>query len=91
VADANGNWTYTLAEPLASGPHTVVVAAQDPNSGTSHTATLAFVVATGSENGASGSAVPVSGSAENTIILLGLGMLFIVSGSVIPLLRRRQV
>jgi len=91
VADANGNWTYTLAEPLASGPHTIVVAAQDPNTGTSHTATLAFVVATGSENGASGSAVPVSGSAENTIILLGLGMLFIVSGSVIPLLRRRQV
>ncbi len=91
VADANGNWTYTLAEPLASGPHTVVVAAQDPNSGTSHTATLAFVVATGNENGASGSAVPVSGSAENTIILLGLGMLFIISGSVIPLLRRNQV
>ncbi len=88
TADANGNWTYTLAEPLVSGPHTIVVAAQDPDTGTSHTATLAFVVATGDENGASGSAVPVSGSTENTMILLGLGMLFILTGSMVPHLRR---
>lgn len=88
TADANGDWTYTLAQPLASGPHTIVAAVQDPNTGTSHTATLAFVVATGNENGASGSAVPVSGSVENTIVLLSLGMLFIFAGSMIPLLRR---
>lgn len=88
VADANGNWNYTLGQPLASGPHTIVVAAQDPNTGTSNTATLAFVVATGDENGASGSAVPVSGTTENTIILLGLGMLFILTGSIVPHLRR---
>ncbi|MEK7533605.1 MAG: cohesin domain-containing protein [Patescibacteria group bacterium] len=90
TADANGNWTYTLAEPLTSGPHTIVVAAQDPDTGTSHTATLAFIVATGDENGASGSAVPVSGSTENTLMLLGLGMLFILTGSMVPYLRRQQ-
>ncbi len=90
TADANGNWQYTLADPLASGPHTIVVAAQDPSTGTSHTATLAFVVATGDENGASGSAVPVSGSMENTLILLGLGALFIVSGSIVPHIRRAK-
>ncbi len=88
TADANGNWTYTLDEPLTTGPHTIVVAAQDPDTGESHTATLAFVVATGDENGASGSAVPVSGSTENTIILLMVGMFFIVTGSLIPALKR---
>lgn len=88
TADANGNWTYTLAEPLVAGPHTIVVAAQNPDTGTSHTATLAFVVAIGNENGASGSAVPVSGSTENTMILLGLGILFVLTGSMVPHLRR---
>lgn len=91
VTDANGNWTYTLAEPLESGPHTVVVAAADPDTGQSHTATLAFVVADGSENGASGSATPIAGSAENTIMLLGLGALFMMVGSVIPRLNRKIV
>lgn len=91
TADANGNWTYTLADELEAGPHTIVVAAQDPTTGQSHTATLAFVVATGDENGASGSAIPVSGTTENTILLLSLGMLFILIGSVVPILRRTNV
>lgn len=91
TADANGNWTYTLADELEAGPHTIVVAAQDPTTGQSHTATLAFVVATGSENGASGSAIPVSGTTENTILLLTLGMLFILIGSAVPLLRRTSI
>lgn len=91
TADANGNWSYTMEEPLPAGPHTIVVAAQDPATGKSHTATLAFVVATGDENGASGSAIPVSGAVENTILLLSIGMLFIVTGSVIPWLRRQQI
>ncbi len=88
TSDANGNWTYTLAEPLESGPHTVVVAAQDPATGVSHTATLAFVVSTGNENGASGSAIPVSGTTENTWLLLGLGMLFIIAGSAAPFVKK---
>lgn len=91
TADANGNWTYTLADELEAGPHTIVVAAQDPTTGQSHTATLAFVVATGSENGASGSAIPVSGTTENTILLLTLGVLFILIGSAVPLLRRTSI
>lgn len=80
-SDAQGNWSYTLAQALAAGPHTIVVAARDPETGLSRTATLAFVVATGDENGATGSAVPVSGAVENTLLLLGLGFLFIVTGS----------
>lgn len=88
TSDANGNWSYTMADPLEAGPHTIVVAAQDPTSGESHTATLAFVVSTGNENGASGSAIPISGTTENTILLLGLGMLFIIVGSAVPYVRR---
>lgn len=84
TADANGNWSYQLPQPLAEGPHTIVVAAQDPGSGQTKTATLAFVVASGTENGASGSAIPVTGTVETTMLLLGIGALFIVIGMTIP-------
>lgn len=91
TADANGDWSYTLAEPLASGPHTIVVAAQDASTGQSHTATLAFVVATDGDNGASGSATPVAGAIENTIALLALGLIFIGMGAIIPKMRRIEL
>lgn len=91
TTDTSGNWSYTLTEPLASGPHTIVVAAQDPATGQSKTATLAFVVATGNENGASGSAVPVSGAVENTLILLFIGAVFIITGSFIPIVGRARL
>lgn len=90
TADANGNWTYTVAEPISSGPHTIIVAANNPATNQTNTATLAFVVASGSDNGASGSAIPATGAVENTFILLGLGMLFIVAGTVIPALAIRK-
>lgn len=91
TADANGNWSYTIPQLLDAGPHTIVVAVQNPTSGQTETATLAFVVSDGSENGASGSAAPVSGSVEPTILLLSLGMLLLVSGSLIPILNRNKV
>ena len=91
TADANGNWTYTVPQPISSGPHTIVVAAKDPTTNQTNTATIAFVVATGSENGASGSAIPATGAVENTFLLLGLGVIFILAGSFIPLLTRRSL
>ncbi len=89
VADANGNWSYVLEEALASGPHTINVAAQNPTSGETTTASLSFVVANGSENGSSGEAIPVSGAVENTLLLLSVGVLFIVIGAVVPALHKR--
>lgn len=91
LADTQGNWSYTLEEPLESGPHTIVVATQDPITGTSHTATLAFVVANGDENGSNGYAVPVSGTIENTILFLGMGVFFIFVGAFIPLVKKRTL
>lgn len=86
IADANGNWTYTLPTPLATGPHTIVVAALDPKTNLTKTSTLAFVVSDGTENGASGSAIPISGAVENTIALLGIGLFLIIIGASIPIL-----
>jgi len=91
TADANGNWTYTVPQPISSGPHTIVVAAKDPSTNQTTTATLAFVVASGAENGASGSAIPATGAVENTFLLLGLGIIFILAGSFIPMLARRPL
>ncbi len=91
VTDANGNWTYTVTQPLEPGPHTINVAAQNPTTGDSTTASLDFVVSTGNENGASGSAVPVSGAVENTLLLLGIGLFFIMVGFAVPLLGRREL
>lgn len=84
TADANGNWTYTVADPISSGPHTITVAANDPTTNQTNTATIGFVVASGSENGASGSAAPVSGTVENTIALLSIGLIFIILGTITP-------
>ncbi len=91
TADANGNWTYTVTQPISSGPHTIVVAAKDPTTNQTNTATIAFVVASGSENGSSGDAIPATGAVENTFLLLGLGVIFIFAGSFIPLLHRRSL
>ncbi len=91
TADANGNWTYTVPQPISSGPHTIIVAAKDPNTNQTNTATIAFVVASGSENGASGSAIPATGAVENTFLLLGLGIIFILVGSFIPSFTRRSL
>lgn len=83
TTDANGNWTYTVPNALESGPHTIVVAALDPKTNQTKTATLAFVVS-GSGSSASESAIPVTGVIENTIMLLGIGVLFIVAGALMP-------
>lgn len=84
TTDANGNWRYTVADPLPAGPHTIVVAALDPITNVTKTATLAFVVADGTENSASGSAMPISGTTENTMILLFIGIVCILIGALIP-------
>lgn len=79
TADANGNWVYTPTTPLDPGPHSVVASAQTA-AGTTQTSTTSFVVAGAGEGGATESAVLISGSVETTILLLGLGILFIASG-----------
>lgn len=91
IADSNGDWTYTLDQPLSSGPHTVIVAASNPVTNETSTATIAFVVADGTENGASNEATPVAGTYETTILFLLLGILFIGMGSMIPLFLKRQI
>ena len=79
TTDANGNWVYTPTTPLDPGPHSVVASAQDAT-GTTETSTITFVVAGAGEAAAPESAVPISGSIETTILLLGLGLLLISSG-----------
>jgi hypothetical protein len=88
TADANGNWTYTVPQPLDAGSHTITVAAENPATGQTQTSTLAFEVSTGAT--ATGDAMPVTGSTESTLLLLGLGALLMISGAVIPLAIRRQ-
>lgn len=91
TADANGNWSYTVPQTLDAGPHTIVVATQDPTTGKTSSATLAFVVANDSSNGASGSAMPVSGSVEPTLILIGLGTLLFLGGLTIPIVIKTNI
>jgi hypothetical protein len=88
VADEEGNWSYTMPQALESGPHTVTAAVLDAGTGETHTATIAFVVSNGTENGADNSATPVAGAMENTLLLLGLGVLFIIGGAFAPLFKR---
>lgn len=89
TADANGNWSYVVPQALDAGSHTVVVAAQNPTTGQTETATLAFVISNGTTTtttSETGEAMPVSGSIEPTILLIGLGVLLLIGGAAIPVL-----
>ncbi len=79
TADANGNWVYTPTTPLDSGPHSVVASTQDA-AGSTQTATTTFVVAGATGAGATESAVPISGNIQTTLLIIGLGIIFILSG-----------
>jgi len=85
TADKNGNWAYKPISPLSPGPHSVVASGLDA-SGTTQTSTTTFVVAGGTgtdTTGATVSALPVSGTSETTLFLLGVGILFIASGALV--------
>lgn len=91
TADANGNWIYTPTTPLEPGLHSVVASAQT-STGATQTVSASFIVAgaggTGSGDGSSESAVPISGAVETTLILVGLGVLFITGGMLMPVFIR---
>lgn len=80
TADANGDWVYTPDTPLQSGAHNVVASVTDQN-GQTQTATSAFIVASATLEG---DPVPVSGTAETTILLVMIGIAFIIVGIIIP-------
>lgn len=93
TTDANGNWSYTVSEALEPGDHSIVIAAQNPDTGDTETATIAFAVAGSDplEDDLVGDDMPVSGTVESTFILLGLGFLLLVSGSVLPVIYRKRL
>ncbi len=84
TADANGNWSYTPTNELEPGPHNVVASILTAT-GTTQASSSAFIVAGAGEAGASQSGIPISGNAETTILVIGLGLLFILSGVLVPI------
>jgi len=84
-ADENGNWIATPSSTLASGDHTVVVTAQNTTTGTTETTSSNFTVEGGIGGAditeATGEGLPTSGSTETTVILLCVGSLILVCGS----------
>ena len=89
MTDANGVWTYTPTTPLAAGTHTVVAMVTDPTTGETHTVTTAFTVedTTGeATESAVVRSVPVSGSAEITIMFIIIGTVLFLSGIVLPVI-----
>ena len=84
TADANGNWVYTTATPLESGTHNVIVSATDPTTGKQLTSTSTFVVASGANETATQSAMPISGDISTTYIILILGSLLLLGGLFYP-------
>lgn len=86
TVDENGNWTYTPTTPLAPGEHTVEALVTDANTGEQQSVTTSFIVASGNEVAAesSGSAVPVTGYAETTLLFVVIGVVIFLSGAIIP-------
>lgn len=83
TADSNGLWSCTPTSPLEAGPHNVVATAVTAG-GATQTATTSFVVASDSQESGSQSAIPVSGDASTTFILITIGTLLFLSGLAIP-------
>lgn len=88
TADANGNWSYTPTVPLAEGSHDVVVSVTDPETGQAETATTSFVIASGAEVAQGQSAVPVTGVLDHTILIIGIALLLLVTGALLPVIIR---
>ncbi len=88
TVDSNGNWIYTPQTPLESGPHTITALITDPTTGATQTTTATFVVAPtgGADATATGSAIPVSGNAQTTILLILTGIILLVSGAFMPII-----
>jgi large repetitive protein len=93
TADADGNWNYAPSAPLTAGQHSVTALTTDPTTGASETTTASFVIASGEDStepssgsavAASGSAIPETGSIETTIILMAIGVLLILGGTLLP-------
>jgi len=84
TANASGNWTYTPATPLASGPHDVTVSILTA-AGTTETSSNSFIVAAAGQGGGEEIAevMPVSGNVETTILLIAAGMLLFTSGALL--------
>ncbi len=72
TVDADGNWSYTPTEPLEAGPHNIVASVVTA-SGATETDSTSIVVEGDSD-------IPVSGSVEMTIMLIGIGTLLFLSG-----------
>lgn len=77
VADANGIATCTPDTPLDPGPHDIT-ASIETASGSTETTSESIVVGQG------GGEIPVTGSVDNTIILIGIGILFLTTGALLP-------
>lgn len=89
TADASGNWTYTPTTPLDPGPHDITASVE--TAGTTVTSTTSFVVAQGTGQGGGTStdtAMPVSGSVDSTILLIGIGIVLLTTGALIPIFVR---
>lgn len=85
TTDADGNWTYTPTTPLDPGPHDVTVSVEDA-AGTTQTASNSFVVA--GDGTSTETATPVSGNVESTILLIGIGVILLATGALIPIFVR---
>jgi large repetitive protein len=91
TVDANGNWVYTPKTALSPGTHTVEAMYTDPTTGQTQTRTITFVVAASggtTEEVSTGSAIPVSGTVETTILIISLGALLFTTGALLPLFIR---
>lgn len=87
TTDANGNWTYTPTTSLEEGPHSVVASIQTAADSTEATTSAFVVVASGTGGGVSADdAMPISGNAETTVILIALGLVFLAGGILLPMI-----
>jgi hypothetical protein len=86
TADTEGKWETTPTIALKTGTYTIVITALHPTAGTTETVSSSFTIGGGIGGAditeATGEGLPESGSPETTLILIFIGSLMMVFGSI---------
>lgn len=83
TASSSGTWQYTPTTPLTDGSHILTATVQSP-SGATTTKSEEFTVTSGGV-GSTGDAMPTSGSISYTLLLIGIGVVFLIGGMAIQI------
>jgi len=97
TTDSTGHWTFTPASALGVGTYTITVTSTNSVTGATQTTTSTLTITSATSTITPTSTpsptptlaeVPVTGSSDMTYLLIGLAIIFILTGAILPFTAR---